>query len=64
MSITWRRLRAGEYGSEAGRVVRFHRGWYVILNAASPSIWKAHRYADDAKAACEEAWRRSQGGAR
>lgn len=61
--VTWRRVRAGEYESEAGWVVRVEGGgpecWPWGFRAVGDPIVKLRRCRTlaDAKAACERAWR-------
>ena len=63
-AITWRRVRAGEYESEAGRVwhIRFKGGdaWVFRVNGSDRETRRS--YLADAKATCERAWRRAQEG--
>ena len=75
--ITWRRVRAGEYESEAGRVWRVNSAepnydWRWVRSSvlrpngaygnAGRRLTGRERTECAAKAACEEAWRRAQEG--
>ena len=65
--ITWRRVRAGEYESEAGRIIRSFGRWdayrYVSVHRSSVGSYVGDfPKLASAKAACEEAWRRAQEG--